>query len=281
MEQELFDPQYIEECILDSARGSAWLLGLLKQGLYAESYASLSSGDNHYTLVKKVLPNQFARLDIMFVNNEPVGSICVIEIYQGLYHMLGMYVKPSYRAKEYGKKLIPFSNGSVSDISLPSPAKFMMEHYMRDLFENKVSMTLEVMNYNAAAYRLYEKQFICSGESMNAFSLLSKEKIEKYSRLRSKSIGKWHPLDVENDTESYGVQWKHIPDYNNTSEWSITRVYFYSPIGDFLSVIGVVSIAGLIRIKAKTFVSIFKYGDVFGFLESARKKISLKRFTSK
>jgi len=105
---------------------------------------------------------------------------------------------------------------------------FLLTSYANDVLTDRRQVTLEVMNNNSAAWRLYERvQIRDINRGVDAeFRLLSKEEILRYAAVRGKTIGKWRPLETPGETERTGVQWKHVPDFgSSTGRWSTNRIY--------------------------------------------------------
>jgi hypothetical protein len=133
---------------------------------------------------------------------------------------------------------------------------------MNDLASNNLQVTLEVMNYNESAHRLYEsiEFFSENKEQPLKFHLCSKSETIEYKMLRKKKIKKWH--DIGQGEVKLGVQWSHIPDYNNEPTWSITRVYCWKTLSPPLTTTKM----AFVRHKFKFIYSVLKYGDIIGFL---------------
>jgi hypothetical protein len=238
--------------ILPAARSVAVLLGF-DRGPWESAYASVQFDNATYTIVRKSLPNNFARVDVLFVNNCPAGSLVFVEIAPSVFHMVGMFISDELR----GKKVTYVSKGEEVTGSI---AFYFLQHVMDDLVTNNITVTLEVMNYNEAAYRLYEKWNLCQfglNKSL-CFTLCSKQEITRYSKIRSKRVGKWHL--VGDDINKFGVQWTHVPDYNGESTYSISRVYCSSP-----EALPKHNIFMSIKMSLRMIVSSLKYGSVIAF----------------
>lgn len=242
--------------VLPAARSIAVLFGFDKSAgdsPYVESHY----GDSSYAIIKKTLPNNFARIDVIFVNNEPAGSLLFVEIADSIFHMVGMFINEKFR----GKKLTYDFSGKTTKNSI---AFFLLQHVMADLVSQEITVTLEVMNYNVAAYKLYERLELFDSTFYTRFSfkILTKKEVRKYSELRRKPIKKWHDIGLGSD--EVGVQWTHIPDYNGEPKYSVSRIYCCETvkgvydIGKFQYYLN----------KVKLVISLIKYGRPITFLLS-------------
>ena len=210
--------------VLESARGSAVLLGLVNEKLLERPYAKQSMLDMEYAIAKTELPNKFARLDVLFVDGEPAGTVLWVEIAKNVQHMVGMYVLEHYQSATIYKRFETL--GASPDVlaALTTPARLLFENSTKAMIENNRQATLEVMNYNEKAYKLYEKNIDCGdGGGQRSFELSSRSEITHYAKIRHKKIGSWHHLAGRHDI--YGVQRQHVPNYNDVPTWSISRVY--------------------------------------------------------
>ena len=242
------------DSILPAARNVAALFGL-DEGCWKAPYLKIESQNNSYAIYRKVLPNEFARIDVIFVNGSSAGSLLFVEIASGIYHMVGMFINEEFR----GKKISLLRNGRALNCSI---AFLFLDHVMNDLVEKGLSVTLEVMNYNKAAFKLYERWGSSSigNHDINEFRLLTKAELVQYGKLRKKPIKKWH--DIGEGDDKMGVQWSHIPDYNGQSTYSVSRVYYCEVIKSLSSVRKL----AFYRNKIKLMLSIIKYGRPVGFL---------------
>lgn len=239
------------DSILPAARSVAVLFGF-DRGPWESAYTSMQFGNSTFTIVKKSLPNNFARIDVLFVNNSPAGSLVFVEIAPSVFHMVGMFINDEFR----GEKVTYISNGEEVKGSI---AFYFLQHVMDNLVANSITVTLEVMNYNKAAYKLYEK-WNCYENELNRsfrFTLCSKQEIVQYSKIRSKRIGKWHRIGFDN---KFGVQWAHVPDYNGESTYSISRVYCSGA-----EMLPEHNISTFIRTTLRLIVSSLKYGSAIAF----------------
>tara|TARA_B100000408_G_scaffold138583_1_gene132797 strand:+ start:12762 stop:13562 length:801 start_codon:yes stop_codon:yes gene_type:complete len=242
------------DSILPAARNVAGLFGL-DRGQWKAPYVKIESHNNSYAIYRKVLPNKFARIDVIFVNGTSAGSLLFVEIADGIYHMVGMFINEEFR----GKKISQTQNGRAFSCSV---AFLFLDHVMNDLVEKGLSVTLEVMNYNKAAFKLYERWSSSSigNHDINEFRLLTKAEVVRYGKLRRKPIKRWH--DIGEGDNKRGVQWSHIPDYNGRSTYSISRVYYCEVTKPLSSVRKL----AFFRNKIKLILSIIKYGRPVGFL---------------
>lgn len=246
--------------VLPAARSIAILFGFDKSPEDCP-YVESRYDDSTYAITRKTLPNNFARIDLVFVNNEPAGSLLFVEIADSIFHMVGMFIKEKYR----GKKITYGYNGKVTRGSI---ALFFLQHVMADLVNQKITVTLEVMNYNQAAYRLYER-WAYEHHKLNrrfSFQLCSKQKVIHYSKVRSKRIAKWHRIG---DGDQFGVQWSHVPDYNGEATYSISRVYCSSP-----DELAKVTELEPLKNRLKMLISSVIYGNALAFI---RYTVFLKR----
>ncbi len=220
----------IQECILESARDAAILMGLLNKNIEEEVYAEKTVNNNKFTVSKKELKNRAARLDIIYIDQIPIGSVVLVEISHKLYHMAGMYIKESYRGKNLKDKL----NTAPETDPHQKPSIFLLENLIKDLLDQDYQMTLEVMNYNRGACELYETRFFTGDKNKTelGLELMTKDNILSYSKYRKKNIGKWHNIGEENQEKRWGIQWENVPDYKNTTRWSINRIYLLAAPGD-------------------------------------------------
>ena len=250
------------QCILEPAREVAILFGLLDRKQSQEVYVSKTFHGHTYSIAKRELPNRYARLDILYIDNTPAGSVVATRISSGLYHMVGMFIKEGYRSNSVFETLNVQQCSDQNSQSLPMPSKFLLAGLLEDLFKHRMQMTLEVMNNNRGACNLYESKFLINNsENIElGFELMSRDNIAKYSRLRRKRIGNWHVISESDEHARYGVQWSHVPNYNNSSRWSISRVYQFMPFErEFESL----DKQPLLFVTAVQFVvTIFSYGSI-------------------
>ena len=214
--------------VIPSALTLVSLLGLLDKKEELTSYKSINQNSVEINIYKYELPNQFARIDVIKINTQPVGSIVSIELLPHLYHMVGMFIKEGYR----GKNVVKVVPGYYSSLNSLSPAALLLTGYVEDMVvHNNRQISLEVKNNNTPAWKLYEMAFVGSSKKRipPQFTLLDKNEYLAYARLRGKKIGKWHEVVSTNGRAGQGVQWSHIPDYGNSSRWSINRVYYIKP----------------------------------------------------
>ena len=242
----------IEECLLDSSRLLIHLSGLLNDNSIEACYAQDSFGPHTFKIVRRAWPNNYAMLDILYVNEEPAGTIFSLKHSADLLHMVGMFLKEDYRSASFHR----------DEMDGPSPAAYFIDQYKHNLFAGSQSMTLEVMNYNLPAIKLYEQSFIHQGRSYNGFCLLGRQEVAHYARLRRKKIGHWHKLNDE-ELFNWGVQWRHIPNFNNQPTWSITRVYLFKPNDGNLEHIDYQgSLFSRITFSIKLAFSFIRYGSI-------------------
>lgn len=234
--------------ILPAARTVAILFGF-ERGPWREPYVETKSSSNLYAIYNRVLPNNFARIDVIFLNGKPVGSLLFVEIANGIYHMVGMFINDEHR----GKRMEYLADGKTTKCSI---AYFFLHHVMNDLVGKGFTVTLEVMNYNKAAFKLYERWETRNKSSKVKlkFSLLSKTEIEHYGTLRKKPIKGWH--DIDRGDNQMGVQWSHIPNYNGETRYSISRVYCCEADNSILSTTKL----SYLKNKIKLIISAVKYG---------------------
>jgi hypothetical protein len=240
--------------ILPSARHVAVLLGFS----YAESglpYIRTEYNGDTYSIYKKTLPNNFARIDVIYVNDEPIGSVMFVEIAANTLLMIGMFIKKEYRGRK-----INYKNNNKETIA--TIASFLLNNVMADLMISNVVVVLEVMNYNKSAYKLYERTVVFAAEqaSYSRFELCSKCEILEYNKIRRKRIKRWHDIGCGKD--KLGVQWGHIPDYNRQTTWSITRVYCWHNPKQTLTA----KPMAFIKNKSKLLWSVVRYGKILAFI---------------
>ena len=91
-------------------------------------------------------------------------------------------------------------------------------------------MTLEVMNNNLGACKLYEQNFVIDEQSNKSVGMqhMSKSDIASYAEFRRKKIRQWHQID-SNSENNLAVHWTNVPYYGNCTKWSINRVYLLRP----------------------------------------------------
>jgi ribosomal protein S18 acetylase RimI-like enzyme len=67
-----------------------------------------------------------------------------------------------------------------------SPAGYLLQSYLRDVMAVGRQVSLEVLNQNEVAWRLYEKKLAVdeNSEQKRAFELLGRSEIEAYAALR-------------------------------------------------------------------------------------------------
>ena len=244
--------QAILTSVLPAAR-SASVLFAYTTAKWDEPYVSVQCQDATYSIVRKVLPNDFSRMYLVCVDGAPVGSVLFVEIATNILHMVGMFIAKVCR----GKKIHYILNNKDCTQTV---ASFLLQHVMNDLASKNLQVTLEVMNYNESAHRLYEsiEFFSDNKEQPFKFHLCSKAEIIEYKTIRKKKIKKWH--DIGQGEDKPGVQWSHIPDYNDESTWSVTRVYCWKKLRPPLTTKQMV----FTRHKLKFIYSVVKYGDIIG-----------------
>ena len=215
----------LEECVLKSAQGTAILFGLTSNRLIWSDVTnkSHSDPDAKFQVLKAEKHRGLASFYLILVEGEPAGSIISIDIASGLTHLVGMYVKEELRGAAFRQE--------NSKDRVVSPAACLLSSYISDMANSGKSITLEVMNYNIAALKLYEKRFstLVDGEEKHLwFSLLSQTEISYYGRIRGKKLGRWHEIKLDSGHKGMGIQWRHTPDYAGQSTWSISRVYGFN-----------------------------------------------------
>ena len=259
----------VEEHIVGGAKDKALLLGLLNPKLDGEFYAQELYGEHRFAVEKRELPNRHSRLDILYINNYPVGTIVSSELTEGIYHMVGMLVAEPYRSRAIDKTLPGYADARAKKLGGGlSPAAFFLQVYLKDIVNTQgMQVSLEVLNGNQYAWKLYEKRLLANSDGLDAvgFELLPKKELEAYARLRGKKIGKWHSVETYENKKGYAVQWSHIPDYGTSTEkWSVNRVYMIKPRGQnfFFSEERIPQFKNKLRI----ILTIMFYGNPVGYI---------------
>lgn len=254
--------------VLEPTRDVTILFGLLSGRHLDEVVAceSYLNGSVTYTLARIELSNHYAWLDILFIDEEPAGSVVSVEIAPGLYHMVGMQVTSNFRGRAFLKERLNNHDDLTELNSIPTPAFFLLSNTIKYLEKTGRKMTLEVMNFNNSAHRLYEKKVLLDNQSVTVgFNLLPKQAVVKYAKLRRKKIGKWHAINETGEPERLGVQWRHIPDYNGQSTWSISRIYLWGSCAEFLSLYQG-RFLSLVRHQVRMLHTIVVYGSPFKYV---------------
>ena len=247
--------QSILESVLPAARNIAVLFGFTSTE-WNDSLIRIRCGDDAYSIEKKVLPNSFSKMYVINMNGIPVGSVLFVEIATNILHMVGMFVTEKCR----GKKIEYNKEGKECRQTI---ATFLLQHVMDDLLESNCLVTLEVMNNNQSAYKLYERGafFAKDNEKECRFELCSKTEAIEYAKIRRKKIKKWH--DIGQGESREGIQWSHIPDYNGESTWSISRIYYVSEYKEQL----IAEPMAFAKNKLKLIYSVLRFGQVFKFIK--------------
>jgi hypothetical protein len=264
-----FDPSIVGENIVGGAKDKARLLGLLSSSVANEVYVKEVYGAYSLEVIRRILPNGHSRLDIMYINGFVVGTILSSRLMPRLYHMVGMFVGEKYRSKAIEKIFPEFMSNDGNKDKRLSPAAFLLKAYVNDVvILDRNQVCLEVMNGNAAAWKLYER--CCHGASESkriTVELLDEELIYMYAKLRMKKISKRYPVKSSKDMPGIAVQWKHIPDCGITTHlWSANRIYLIKPfeqrcllknkkINPYISIFN-------------TVCSILRYGQLFVYLRA-------------
>lgn len=248
----------ILDAIIPDFRKKAFLVGLLSDKLIIEEYFKREENGHVYSVCRRVLPTNYARLDVIYWDGTPVGSIVCCELDHDLYHMVGMYVDEQFRSSN-----IKCAGGSVK---VESPAKVLLKAFVGDMVTKKKQVSLEVLNSNEPAWNLYEKILRDDSETAvyQGFRLMTKVEIEQYAKSRNKKIGEWHEIKTRTGIEMLGVQWKHVPSFGGSSVWSINRLYLLKPDAERFNLRSELSCQ--IRAKMKTFFSIAVYGSIWAYL---------------
>lgn len=241
--------------VLPSARGGALLFGYTTTK-WDELYVSVKCNDATYSIVRKALPNNFSRMYLVCIDGTPVGSVLFVEIATNILHMVGMFVTEASRGKK-----ITYKKGAKE--CRQTVASFLLQHVMDDLVASNCQVTLEVMNNNQNAHKLYEKgAFFAKGnEDEFRFELCSKTEVIEYAKIRRKKITKWH--DIGYGESRAGIQWSHIPDYNGESTWSISRVYNIPKHKQRVSA----QPMAFTKNKLKLIYSALRFGELFEFIK--------------
>ena len=247
--------QSILESVLPAARNVAVLFGFTSTKR-DEAFVSVRSGNDTYSIDKKALPNNFSKMYVISMNGIPVGSVLFVEIATNILHMVGMFVTEVCRGKkiEYRKD---------AQECYQTVASFLLQHVMDDLLASNCQVTLEVMNNNQSAYKLYERgSFFAKGNEEGVrFELCSKTEVIEYAKIRRKKIKKWH--DIKHGESREGIQWSHIPDYNGESTWSISRVYYLPKDKQRVEA----QPMAFTKNKLKLMYSVLRFGKLFKFMK--------------
>lgn len=248
-------PQSILESVLPAARNIAVLFGFTSTK-WTYSLIRIRCGNDAYSVEKKMLPNSFSKMYVINMNGIPVGSVLFVEIATNILHMVGMFVAEECRGKK-----IEYSEGAKE--CRQTVATFLLQHVMNDLMESNCLVTLEVMNNNQSAYKLYERGAFFAKDIMEGsqFELCTKTEAVEYAKIRRKKIKKWH--DIGRGESREGIQWSHIPDYNGESTWSISRVY-YLPSGKQRLTSESMAFT---KNKLKLIYSVLRFGHIFKFIK--------------
>lgn len=239
--------------VLPAARNAARIFGFTRSK-WNSPYLTIEYKGAVYSIVSKALPNDFARIDIVLVDDKPVGSVLFVEISSHVLHMVGMFIKEEHR----GKRISYIYDNKEKDVTI---ASFLLDHVMESLVTKNVQVTLEVMNYNESAYKLYERTSTFTNSSMppQQFELCSRSDVLEYKKIRRKVVKRWHDIGFGED--KLGVQWAHVPDYNGVATWSIARVYCWKKSYESLRG-GYIT---FVKNRLKLIYSVLKYGSIFRF----------------
>lgn len=217
------------QAMLPATRGPALLFGLMHESNRQSVLLSENLQGHHWSVT--TYSSDFTRLDVIRIDEMNAGTIVSLLLAEGLLHMSGLFVREAFRSNKIAQTL-GLSNNVPS--SFPTPSRLLLRALISDLVNKRMQMSLEVMNNNRSAIRLYEERFKVPHHSSDiGFQMMNEREIESYSRLRGKSIKGWH--EVDSDTSSAngtGVQWRHVPNYNDSLRWSLTRIYHFVPPGD-------------------------------------------------
>jgi hypothetical protein len=256
------------DVVVDGAKDKVLLFGLLGNNIQETLYFQKKIGTYQFLIKKSIVPNGYARLDVLYLNEQAIGSIQSIRFTEQSYHMTSFFLANDYRSRNVKATLPGFyaaePNGDQHKNNL---SHLLLSSYLQDIVQTlKMHVTLEVKNGNSNAWKLYEKPLIESNKSeCRGFQLLSQKQIENYAHYRNKKIKKFHPLERDGNVNGIGVQWTDIPDYGeHTIRWSVNRIYM---IGDnerpFLSFYDA-------RIKYKYLIkrilTIMLYGQVWQYV---------------
>lgn len=228
--------------IIPSFREKSILLGLMSPKVRQEIYFEEKFDVGIFSVERRVLPNNFARLDILFVAGEVAGTILCCELSKNLYHMVGMYVLEKFRSKKYSVSAQEnLSEGKPASGKPISPAAFLLKTFSFDIIAEQKQVSLEVLDSNIPAWKLYEKKHSMGDADQKTicFELMHKEQITSYAKIRGKNIGRWHNILFEGEAENLGVQWSHVPDFGGTSRWSINRLYILKAQATIFPIISV------------------------------------------
>ncbi|WP_460225425.1 GNAT family protein [Aurantivibrio infirmus] len=254
----------IINAIIPSFREKARLLGLVGGRIEDILYHEDIVDGKRVIFKKRVLPNAYARMDILLVDSEIAGTIVCCKISEEVYHMVGMYVREEFRSKK---------NNTDAPLEIPpvanqlSPAKLLLKYFLQDVIPKGTQVSLEVLNHNKSAWNLYEKKlyFDVLLKRQKGFSLMTPDEIIKYAKARRKKIGKWHEVENADGTIAKGVQWSHIPDFDGTPRWSINRLYLIKTDSHEFSLNP--DIYHWLKINLKMAYSVIKYGKLYLFIK--------------
>lgn len=261
--------------IIPAFRNNAILLGLLSEKFLFQEYKTEKIDGQEYSVQKRILPNEYARLDLITIDGEPAGSIVCCEIANNIYHMVGMFVLEKYRSsKKTPQELEALQSRTSRSEKQTSPAKFLLAAFLEETLALGKQVSLEVLNHNAPAWHLYEKKLVFDSlaKRMIGFRLMNKDEILNYVRLRGKKVGKWHDIKTSNDEAGLGVQWRHVPDFDGTPRWSINRLYLINSGAKEFKIDD--SFFNRSNSIGKVCLTVIKYGSVFRYMKLGLKKIS-------
>ena len=251
--------------ILDSARIKAILFGLCNHKLAEHTLKRNVYGAFTYCVTSRITPNRYGWLHTLYINNDKAGTIVSLQISDTMYHMVGMFIREPYRrSKFFAEQVNP-----ESDFDLPNPSEYLMEALVNDVLAHDRQMTLEVMNNNRGACELYDRQYLINNQP-TGFLMMTKPEIASYAAFRNKKIGKWHLVESGEAGERWGAQWSHIPDYNNSSRWSINRVYLLSLNGRRFSLQK--TFIHSMQMRWKALLTLLRYGNIGAGLSAILKR---------
>jgi len=271
-----FDQYEVIKNIVGGAKDKALLLGVLGRHVDCEVYFDQCFVDFQVRIERRELKNRHSRLDIIYINSDIAGTILSSKLAPQLLHMVGMFVVEKYRFGRLVSHFPEYIEGiKEARGKVVSPAELLLGAYLDDVVNNyHMQVSLEVLNGNVAAWRLYEKPVLLGRDGfVRGFRLLTREEIEIYGARRGKTVGEWFDVETTSTLTRAGiaVRWKHIPHYGRSAmKWSVNRVYLITSVGDSLALSG--GRGSILFDKFRTMATILRYGNVFGTVRYVLKK---------
>lgn len=247
---------------LDYFLDATILFGLLEKGIEEKEISRIFASDREFVTSVRITPKGDFRLDLLYMDGACIGAILSVKIDNNVYHIQGMNVIESYRGRR-------FSGNGVDGFSSIKPSKFLLQCMMKDLCASSKLISLEVLNGNVPAWKLYEEVSVTTESGVYCFRLLDRFNIGLYAKIRGKAVREWCTIDGDG---GLGVKWAHIPDYGaSTMKWSVNRVYLAQTQGADTS--QDIFVGSSKRLKTKLLVSILFYGRPFLYIARRLKRL--------